>query len=51
MGFSISYLDADNTPAYRPNRESMMGSVNTQGHKDNLGYQDADVFGTLILAE
>lgn len=52
MGFSACYIDNDNSlPTARTERESMMGSVNTQGHKDNLGYQNADVFGDLILTE
>lgn len=50
MGFSACYIDNDNSiPQSSYERESMMGSVNTQGHKDNRGYQNADVFGTLTL--
>ncbi len=52
MGFSACYIDNDNSiPQSSYERESMMGSVNTQGHKDNLGYQNADVFGTMTLVE
>lgn len=52
MGFSASYIDNDNSiPASSYERESMMGSVNTQGHMDNLGYQNADVLGSLTLVE
>ncbi len=47
MGFSACYIDNDGSPQ----RESMMGSVNTPGHKNNLGYQDASVFGSLRLVE
>lgn len=52
MGFSACYIDNDNSiqqSSYE--RESMMGSVNTQGHKNNLGYQNADVLGSLTLVE
>lgn len=52
MGFSASYIDNDNSIAESAfERESMMGSVDTQGHKDNLGYLDADVFGTMTLVD
>lgn len=52
MGFSASYIDNDNSlPSSSYERESMMGSVDTQGHKDNLGYQNADVLGTLLLVD
>lgn len=47
MGFSASYIDNDGSPQ----RESMMGSVNTPGHKNNQGYLDASVFGSLRLVE
>lgn len=47
MGFSACYIDNDGSPQ----RESMMGSVNTQGHKNNQGYLDASVFGSLRLVE
>lgn len=47
MGFSASYIDNDGSPQ----RESMMGSVNTQGHKNNQGYIDASVFGSMRLVE
>jgi hypothetical protein len=47
MGFSASYIDNDGSPQ----RESMMGSVNTQGHKNNQGYLNADVFGSLQLVD
>lgn len=47
MGFSASYIDNDGSQQ----RESMMGSVDTQGHKNNQGYLDASVFGTLRLVE
>lgn len=47
MGFSASYIDNDGSQQ----RESMMGSVDTQGHKNNQGYLDASVFGSLKLVE
>lgn len=47
MGFSASYIDNDGNPQ----RESMMGSVDTPGHRSNQGYLDASVFGTLRLVE
>lgn len=47
MGFSASYIDNDGSPQ----RESMMGSVDTQGHKNNQGYQNASVFGSMRLVE
>lgn len=50
MGFSASYIDNDNSlPSGEYQRESMMGSVDTPGHKDNQGYLNADVLGTLTL--
>jgi len=52
LGFSASYIDNDNSlPTSKSERESMMGSVDTQGHKDNLGYINADVLGDLILVK
>jgi len=47
MGFSATYIDNDGSSQ----RESMMGSVDTQGHKNNQGYLDASVFGSLRLVE
>jgi len=47
MGFSACYIDNDGSAQ----RESMMGSVDTQGHKNNQGYLDASVFGSLLLVE
>ncbi len=47
MGFSAAYIDNDGSPQ----RESMMGSVDTRGHKNNEGYLDASVFGTMLLVE
>lgn len=47
MGFSATYIDNDGSAQ----RESMMGSVDTQGHKNNQGYLDASVFGSLRLVE
>ncbi len=49
MGFSASYIDNDNQADGQ--RESMMGSVDTIGHKENKGYLDASVLGTLTLTE
>jgi hypothetical protein len=47
MGFSASYIDNDGTQQ----RQSMMGSVDTPGHRNNQGYIDASVFGSLRLVE
>jgi PKD repeat protein len=47
MGFSACYIDNDGSSQ----RESMMGSVDTAGHKNNQGYLDAGSFGSLLLAE
>lgn len=47
MGFSAAYNDND----FSSQRESMIGSVNTQGHKDNLGFQNASVFGSMRLID
>ena len=47
MGFSVCYNDND----ANANRESMIGSVDTQGHKDDQGYINASVFGSMRLVE
>lgn len=47
MGFSICYNDNDASAQ----RESMIGSVDTQGHKNDMGYKDASVFGSMRLVE
>lgn len=47
MGFSVCYNDNDGSPQ----RESMIGSVDTQGHKNDQGYIDASVFGSMTLVE
>ena len=47
LGFSASYIDNDGGQQ----RESMMGSVDTPGHRNNQGYLDASVFGSLKLVE
>jgi hypothetical protein len=47
MGFSACYNDNDASSQ----RESMVGSVDTQGHKNDMGYKDASVFGTMQLIE
>ncbi len=47
MGFSVAYNDNDGSPQ----RESMIGSVDTQGHKNDQGYIDASVFGSMTLVE
>ena len=52
LGFSACYIDNDNSiseSAY--DRESMMGSVDSQGHRDDQGYMNADAFGTMTLVE
>jgi hypothetical protein len=45
LGFTLAYCDNDAGLI----RDHFIGTVNTQGHIDNLGYQDASVFGTLHL--
>ena len=45
MGFSLAYIDNDGSSE----RESMMGSVDTDGHRKNEGYRNASVFGTFRL--
>jgi Carbohydrate family 9 binding domain-like len=45
MGFSMAYNDNDASAE----RESMMGSVDTPGHRNNEGYLNASVFGSLRL--
>jgi PKD repeat protein len=47
MGFSACYIDNDGSSQ----RESMMGSVDTQGHRNNQGYLDASSFGSMLLVE
>jgi len=47
MGFSACYIDNDGSSQ----RESMMGSVDTQGHRNNQGYLDASIFGSMLLVE
>lgn len=47
MGFSACYNDNDASAQ----RESMVGSVDTQGHKNDMGYKDASVFGSMRLIE
>lgn len=47
MGFSAAYNDNDSSSQ----RESMIGSVDTQGHKNDQGYINASVFGSMTLVE
>lgn len=47
LGFNLAYCDNDGGTT----RENFMGSANTQGLIQNLGYQDASVFGTLVLSQ
>ena len=47
MGFSACYNDNDSSTQ----RESMIGSVDTQGHKSDQGYINASVFGSMTLVE
>jgi hypothetical protein len=52
LGFSACYIDNDNSiPESRFERESMMGSVDSQGHLNDEGYINADAFGTMTLVE
>lgn len=47
MGFSVCYNDNDASSF----RESMVGSVDTAGHKADQGYVNASVFGSMRLVE
>lgn len=47
MGFTPSYVDNDSGGR----RDHFMSSVDTQGHQNNQGFQNADVFGSLTLVE
>ncbi len=47
LGFNLAYCDNDGGTT----RENFMGSANTQGLIQNLGYQNASVFGTLVLSQ
>ena len=52
LGFSACYIDNDNSiPESGYERESMMGSVDSQGHLNDEGYINADAFGTMTLVE
>ena len=52
LGFTACYIDNDNSiPESRFERESMMGSVDSQGHRNDQGYINADAFGTMTLVE
>ncbi len=47
MGFAVSYNDNDGSKE----RENFIGSVFIPGEEKNLGWINADVFGTIILTE
>lgn len=47
LGFAIAYNDNDGSKE----RENFMGSVFIPGEEKNLGWINADVFGTIILSE
>lgn len=47
MGFSACHNDNDSSTQ----RESMIGSVDTQEHKSDQGYINASVFGSMTLVE
>ncbi|MBO3116118.1 CBM9 family sugar-binding protein [Winogradskyella sp. DF17] len=47
MGFALAYCDNDNSE----HRENFIGSSNNEGFKQDLGWKNASVFGTLILKE
>ena len=47
MGFTPSYIDNDDGGQ----RDHFMSSVDTDGHQNNQGYQNADAFGSLSLVE
>ena len=49
LGFTACNIDNDNSiPKSRYERESMMGSVDLQGHRNDQGYINADAFGSVI---
>lgn len=45
MGFTIAYCDNDETTS----RENFIGSVELPADKNNICYQDASYFGTMLL--
>lgn len=47
LGFTMSYIDNDGGS----NRESFIGSVDSDGHQRNQGYLDSSGFGTMTLVE
>lgn len=47
IGFALAYCDNDSSE----HRENFIGSSNHPGFKQDLGWKDASVFGTLILKE
>ncbi|TPN85108.1 sugar-binding protein [Aquimarina algicola] len=47
LGFAIAYNDNDGSKE----RENFIGSVFIPGEEKNLGWIDADVFGTILLVE
>lgn len=52
LGFSACYIDNDNSISESAHdRESMMGSVDSEGHRNDQGYINADAFGTMTLVE
>ena len=47
VGFMLAYCDADG----QGTREHFMGSEPLKGEQRNMGYQDASVFGRIVLVE
>lgn len=47
IGFALAYCDNDASEE----RENFIGSVFVPGEDKNLGWRDADVFGTLVLKQ
>ncbi len=47
LGFALAYNDNDGSPE----RENFIGSVFIPGDEKNLGWINADVFGTILLIE
>ena len=45
IGFALAYCDNDTSD----NRENFIGSINNEGFRQNQGWIDATIFGTLIL--
>ena len=47
VGFALAYCDNDTSET----RENFIGSVYVPGEDKNLGWINADIFGTILLTE